>query len=95
MPRVGYARKTVDAPTIPQVVEPDWSQLIDDLCRKGIPKKQIAERCSIERQVLYGMIAGTSIPKWRQGQLLIELHKAAGPHTPRSPSLLGATLCQM
>lgn len=72
---VAYQRKTADAPVMGAVDEPDWSELISDLCRNSIPKKQIAERCDMTRQVLYSIIAGRSVPYWRQGQLLIDLHK--------------------
>jgi hypothetical protein len=91
--RTAYDRKTVDAPALPPVVEPDWVELITDICQQGVPKKQIAERCDIERQLLYYWLEGKSSPRWRQGQLLIELHKAIVP--PKPKSLFGATLCQM
>lgn len=82
--RTAYERKTVDAPALPSVVEPDWAELITDICQQGVPKKQIAERCDIERQVLYYWLEGKSSPRWRQGQLLLALHKAIVPQKPKS-----------
>ena len=75
MGRVSYARKTADAPVMAHITEPNWPALIGRLCQKSIPKKQIAERCDMSRQVLYYIIAGRSVPQWRQGQLLIDLHQ--------------------
>lgn len=95
MARVGYERKTIDAPPMASVDEPDWAQLIEDICAQRVPKKQIAERCDMHRQVLYSIINGASVPYWRQGQLLIDLHKKVVPAAPKKVSLLGATLCQM
>jgi len=82
--RTAYDRKTVDAPALPLVVEPDWAELITDICQQGVPKKQIAERCDIERQLLYYWLEGKSSPRWRQGQLLLALHKAIVPQKPKS-----------
>ncbi len=75
MGRVTYERKTADAPVMAHITEPNWPALIGRLCQKSIPKKQIAERCDMTRQVLYSIIAGKSVPYWRQGQLLIDLHQ--------------------
>lgn len=79
MARVAYERKTIDAPPMASVDEPDWAKLIEEICAQRVPKKQIAERCDMHRQVLYSIIKGASVPYWRQGQLLIDLHKKIVP----------------
>ena len=82
--RTAYDRKTVDAPALPPVVEPDWAELITDIYQQGVPKKQIAERCEMDRQSLYNLLKGATSPRWRQGQLLIALHKSIVPQKPKS-----------
>lgn len=74
-----YQRKTVDAPVLPKVIAtPPWVNLISDLVKRRIPKKQIAERCDMARETLYSIWEGKQ-PSWRQGQLLLELHRRAVP----------------
>ena len=96
MGRVVYERKTADAPVMGVVNEPNWGELITQLCQKSVPKKQIAERCDMTRQVLYWILAGKSVPQWRQGQLLIDLHKRVviDKPEPKPPSILTSMLGQ-
>lgn len=75
MSRQPYSRKTKDAPVLTRLDEPNWSKLIDDLVKLHVPKKQIAERCEMYRQTLYGIWENGVKPNWRQGQLLINLHR--------------------
>jgi len=88
MSRIVWVRKTVDAPPLDAVNEPDWTTLLDEIFQQGVPKKQVAERCEMTRQVLYSIWHGVSVPHWRQGQLLIALHKKVAPQQlPRVPMM--------
>lgn len=93
---IKYVRKTIDAPIIMGLDEPDWPALINDICGQAIPKKQIAEACDMTRQVLYSIIDGTSKPHWLQGQLLLNLHNSVVPAKQRrQPSMLSAMVKQL
>ena len=81
---VPYVRKTKDAPKIDRVLDPDWSQIILEICATGIPKKQIAQRCEINREMLYSVLRGATTPYWRQGQMILALHTRVVPPKPRS-----------
>lgn len=81
---VPYERKTKDAPKMERVLDPDWAQLILDICGTGIPKKQIGERCEISREIIYSILRGVSVPYWRQGQMLLALHAKVVPAKPKS-----------
>ena len=92
---VAYERKTKDAPKIDRVLDPDWAQLILEICGTGIPKKQIHERCEISREILYSILRGASVPYWRQGQMILALHARVVPAKPATKSLFALSLEQI
>lgn len=64
------------APHIPDVVEPDWMQIMDHLrFREGFSMAGLSRACHCSRDKLYGVMKGASPPDWLTGACLLAIYR--------------------
>jgi hypothetical protein len=70
-----YLKKKAEIPPLPEIEEPQWSELVRELIVRGFSKMALAHRCELSRETLQSIMLGRTDPRWYSGQKLLQIHK--------------------
>lgn len=76
-----YIPKLQRVPLLPPIAKPNWSGLMTELLKAGVPRTRIANNCRMDRKTITAVAEGKSEPKWSQGQMLLQLKRYVGVQT--------------
>lgn len=77
-----YIPKLQRVPLLPPIDTPNWSALMNELLKAGVPRTRIAHNCRMARETIKSVAEGTAEPKWSQGQMLLQLKRYVSIRTP-------------